>query len=101
MEKMLKTLLVSCFTFCFVFSVNYASACPLGLTNGKMSGGACSIRDLNNLENNANGDKANVLSRSQRDLRPVRPKSEMQKKDDCLFGMCLYKKILDYGATSR
>lgn len=60
-----------------------------------ITGGACSIKELNNLEKEKTVKK-NFLPLGERDLRPVKERPVMPlSDDDCLFGMCLYRTILE------
>lgn len=65
---------------------------------GVVTGGACSINELQNLEKNRTEKrKMNFLPYGQRDLRPVRQQVQQMPKtdDDCLFGKCLYKTLIN------
>ena len=62
-----------------------------------VTGGACSISELRNIEKSKIAtDKTGLNPKGERDLRPLRQKDEMNKlfDDDCLFGTCLLKTLL-------
>lgn len=61
---------------------------------GSMTGGACSIKELNNLEKNKT-EKVNFAK--ERNLRPVRLNPEITKLCDayCVFGMNLQRILLE------
>lgn len=67
-------------------------------TTGDITGGACSIEELRNLESKrANaGLNFGFNPKGEKDLRPVRLEQPNSKKtgDRCLFGLCLYKSLL-------
>lgn len=95
MKKIYNAMLITCFALYFLFCGNSASACSQKGVNGQITGGACSIEELNNLENaKIQKGRMNFLSKQERDLRPYRPFIESQKSADCIFGNCLYKTIL-------
>lgn len=92
MKKIFETLVILLVVFC----VQYASACTQ--TKESMTGAACSIKELNSLETNKIMQKrANFSFYEEKDLRPVKVVPVMQNlyNDDCLFGMCFYRQILD------
>lgn len=95
MKKISEALLILCIIFCCYFCVNRASACSPNGTEEQITGGACSIKDLNNLES-TRASKAKSMG-AERDLRPVKINSQMpkQQSDDCIFGKCLYRQILE------
>jgi len=66
------------------------------------TGGACSISELNNLENGKNLQESGALlkmDKVERNLRPVMIDPMAQNSGDmpdgCLFGMCLIKQVLE------
>lgn len=89
MKKILKALLVYCAVFCAV----PVFACSQ--TAEKVTGGACSIKDLNNLEKNETL-QVGVTPKRERDLRPVKLGQEYPKRlsDKCLLGLCIQKTLL-------
>ena len=93
MEKIFKILLILLCAFCTmpVFACSSDKA-------ETVSGAACSISELNNLEK-ARTDKGRIDLNSKMgvDLRPVRITPEIKATEDkgCLFGKCLYKTILE------
>ena len=91
MEKMIKALLVLGAIFCVVPA--YA-ACSHN-TSETMSGAACSIKELNDLEKNKTVQEKVLTPEREKDLRPVRLNQETPKinGDDCLFGNCLQKTL--------
>lgn len=92
MKKILTTLAV-------IFAV--LCAMPVwscSLEKGIITGGACSIKELNNLEKSRNPqEKVNLNSKRERNLRPVRLNPNIMKQDGgyCVFGMCLKKNLLE------
>lgn len=88
-------LLVNCATY----SAEYRDsvwACSQK-TTGDITGGACSIAELN-LENKRAGEDGKFFGfhpKGEKDLRPV-PLQSISKKtgERCLFGTCLYKSLL-------
>lgn len=65
---------------------------------GIVTGGACSIKELNSLEKSRNPqEKVNLNSKRERNLRPVRLNPEIIKPGEgsCVFGMCLKKNLLE------
>ena len=83
--------------------MNSASACSQKTTGGQITGGACSIRELNNLENgNTEKRQAGFQLGSERNLRPIKPGSEkINTSDDCIFGMCLYRSLLEEATKNK
>ena len=68
-------------------------------TTQDITGGACSIAELRNLEDSSADENSKFFGyhpRGEKDLRPVRIKQSDSKRtgDRCLFGMCLYKSLL-------
>lgn len=62
-----------------------------------ITGGACSISELRNIEKNRIAtDKDGLNPKRVIDLRPVRltPEKSKFQEDECLFGSCLYKTLL-------
>lgn len=61
-----------------------------------ITGGACSILELNKLEKSKETMQPPVLSEG-KDLRPVRKTPVINKLDDneCLLGTCLYRIIVE------
>ncbi len=95
MKKIFQTLAVSAAVFYMAF-LPVCASCPIKLTEN-ITGAACSVPELNKLEK-GRSMKENLYSKpkSERDLRPIRVTSEMNKwnNSDCLFGTCFYKTIL-------
>lgn len=93
MKKMSKALMVIC-AFIFVLPVY---SCPQNEAN--ITGGACSIKELQNLEkSNASQEKGFFQqSKIERDLRPVRSNPEIRQTppEGCVLGRCLLKEVLD------
>ena len=92
MEKILKISLVLCFAFCTI--PTFACSSDKAET---VSGAACSISELNNLEKKkTDKGKTELEPKVEIDLRPVNKTPEIRSIDDrdCLFGECLYKTIL-------
>ncbi|MDD3435725.1 MAG: hypothetical protein PHC64_01080 [Candidatus Gastranaerophilales bacterium] len=77
---------------CAVLATGQVLACGQK-ESGTITGGACSVSELMNLEKNKI-----VLAKKdtlERNLRPVRPQIFMKNAgNDCLFGICPYKNIL-------
>ena len=91
MKKILTTLVILFAAFYMV----PVFACSVEIRGG-VSGGACSIDELNNPEKiNNSQEKVDLRFKEERNLRPVRMIPETSKPfgDDCLFGMCLIKVI--------
>ena len=92
MKKIFITLVI----FCAVFSVLPVCGCSQG-NSESMTGGACSVKELNNLEKTGTvKGKIDSKPRMEVDLRPVKNAQEIRKNEvkTCLFGECLYKTIL-------
>lgn len=83
---------------CGAVNTSVYAACPQG-TAEVVTGGACSIKELQNLEKHrTEKSKLNFLPYGQRNLRPVRQQVQQTPKtgdDNCLFGGCLYKKLIE------
>lgn len=97
MKKIFKTLVI---IFAMLFAVP-TLACTQKMT-GVITGGACSISELNNLERSKiKQGKMNSLPYGERYLRPVKivPVMSKSNNDNCLFGMCLYRNILKESQT--
>lgn len=63
---------------------------------GSMTGGACSLKELNNLEkSNMKQEKFSLKPKPQRNLRPVRLNSEITNPCNiyCIFNMDLQRDI--------
>lgn len=74
-----------------------APALACSKTNELTTGGACSIKELNNLEKTgAVQSKLTTKPKGELNLRPLKIESEMQKPQNsvCLFGDCIYKTLL-------
>lgn len=92
MKKMSKALIVIC-AFIFVLPVYSCSQ-----TEGNITGGACSIKDLQNLEkSNASQEKGFFQLKPERNLRPVRSNPEIRQMppEGCVFGRCFLKEVLE------
>lgn len=98
MKKIFQTLVILC-----VFSVSTGAlaACSTKINQG-VTGGACSIKELQNLEKSKTVQgRFGVLQNSQRDLRPVATKPqtyyiENPNKIVCpMRGMCLYRELFE------
>ena len=92
MKKILTTLVV----LCAVLSVSPVCGCSQS-NSTSMTGGACSISDINNLEKaKTTQGKIGSEPKVEVGLRPVKNTSEVRINKDktCLFGECLYKSIL-------
>lgn len=92
MKKMLKALMVLCAFICVV----PAYACSQ--TGANITGGACSIKELQNLEkSNASQEKVFFQLKPERNLRPVRSNLEIRQMppEGCTFGRCLLKEVLN------
>lgn len=91
MKKMIKALLVLGAIF---FVMPAYAACSVKPSE-TMSGAACSIKDLQNLEKTKNVQEKVLIPEREKDLRPVRLNQETPKLngDDCLFGNCLQKTL--------
>lgn len=65
---------------------------------GNMTGGACSIKELQNLEKTKTSqEKVFFQLKPERNLRPVKTNPEIRQMPikGCLFETCLLKEILD------
>lgn len=93
MKKIFNTLVV----LCVVLFGSAVIACTQNSAE-VITGGACSIKELKNLEKNTTARKGiKFLPFTERNLRPVKtlPVMEKSNNDECLFGMCLYRRILE------
>lgn len=100
MKKISNSLVLTCAVFSLSCILTSVYACSQD-TAGFLTGGACSVKELKNLEKtNVLQKRKNFLPSGERNLRPVRQVPGVAKSDDddCLFGMCLYKKILELGS---
>lgn len=97
MKKIFNSLVILCAVLCAIS----ASACTQ--QNGSITGGACSIKELNLEKNKAENSKMRFLPYNERNLRPVKIRIEMSKStdDECLFGMCLYRQIMEGKGTNK
>ena len=58
---------------------------------GNMTGGACSIRELNKMTE-AGAVKEKVSNpKEERDLRPIRIDNKIEYNPECLYGNCIWK----------
>lgn len=92
MKKILKALTVIC-AFIFVLPVYSCSQ-----NEGNITGGACSIKELQNLENSKTSqEKVFFQLKPERNLRPVRSNTEIRQMppEGCNFGRCLLKEVLE------
>jgi len=95
MKKMFTTLVVFCVAQFALFALPVCGCSQENATD--MTGGACSIKELKNLEKMKNQQgQIGSEPKVEVDLRPVRYNAEMKATEDkgCLFGQCLYKTIL-------
>lgn len=102
MTKILRTLILGCAAFSLFCGVQ-VWACATD-NQSSVTGSACSIRELTDLENKKH--EQGMFSsepkgvQMNRDLRPVNLNSDRDGiksiNEDCLFGMCLKKKLLGY-----
>lgn len=96
MKKIFAMLVVLFALICATPALAYSQKTEM-CTGEMITGSACSISELNNLEKNKNADeKLGLNPKGAKDLRPVRFTSEIRKSnsDDCIFGMCLIKTLL-------
>jgi len=95
MKKIFEMLVI----FATVFYGTAALACSQEMsgskTEGMITGGACSISELNNLEKNKSVQKMSPFPIGERDLRPVKLSSPKPNDVECLLGLCLYQKVLE------
>ena len=94
MKKIFYALVILLFVSC----AQTASACSQ--TEGSITGSACSIKNLYNLEKQSAVQKrAGFLSneeKGEKNLRPINKTPIIQKSDDdCFFGMCLYRQVIE------
>lgn len=92
MKKMSKALMVIG-AFIFVMPVYSCSQ-----SGGNITGGACSIKELQNLENTRTSQEKSFFqtSKQERNLRPVKSNLEIRQMppEGCVFGRCLLKEVL-------
>lgn len=86
MKKIVYTLVILIAVSC----VQYASACPQA--EGSMTGGACSIKELKNLEKSKTLQEPNLIN-LEKGLRPVRVSPEKKKPGCDVFGLCLRERL--------
>ena len=89
---MFKALVVFCAAICVMPVFGCAQV------TGNMTGGACSIKELQNLEKNKTSqERVYFQVKPERNLRPVKTNPEIRNMpiEGCLFGKCLMKEILD------
>lgn len=96
MRKIFKTLVILFAVFCTASAMPTFAACA---KNPKdiVTGSACSIAEINNLEKAKHSqEKVDSKLKNERNLRPVRLNKEIPKTvgDDCIFGICLQNTIL-------
>ena len=96
--KIILVMLAIVITTSFAISVQGCT----NIENGQITGGACSIKELQNLsENNSLNDKEiKVFPYQKRDLVPFEQDNELFP-DDCFFGKCLYKQILKHSSNQK
>ena len=97
MKKIFKTLVVLFALLCS--GVAFACSQDVKSGAGGVTGGACSISELNNLENNKTvKERINLSSGVGRDLRPIQRNSQMTKlNENCTYGTCLYRIFYEGG----
>lgn len=97
MKKIFKTLVVLFAVLCS--GVAFACSQDTNVQAGGITGGACSIAELNNLENAKTvKERVNLSSPTGRDMRPVRKSSQITKlNDNCSYGLCLYRIFYEGG----
>lgn len=97
MKKIFDALVIFCFTLCTVFCTQHALATCSQKAAETMTGAACSIKELNLGKNKTAQDSLNISPIKERNLRPVKINSKVQKSDgdNCILGMCLYRNILE------
>lgn len=92
MKKMFKALIVFFAAICLM----PVFGCEQMTKN--ITGGACSIKELQNLEmNKSSQEKVFFQVKPERDLRPVKTNPEIRNMpiEGCIFGNCLMKEILE------
>lgn len=91
----LVVIFVAFFTICTAIPAYSCSKESAGITTG----GACTIKELQNLEKAKNPvERLNQEPKGERDLRPVRYTQEITniKLKECKFGVCLPKSLLGW-----
>jgi len=88
MKKMISALVILFAVSC----AQYASACSQD--SGSMTGGACSVKELQNLEKTKTKQESGQ-NPAENELRPVKLSPEKQKSDvGCeVFGLCLRTRL--------
>lgn len=88
----MKKILTLTVILCVVFYGHIASACSQ--TTESITGAACSIKELQNLEKGRQTTD-NPSNSESKDLRPLRLNVETKKNEQtkCLFGPCLYRTL--------
>ncbi len=97
MKKIFIPLVLTFAIFCFSCTLTSVYAC-IQDSAGYITGGACSIKELQNLEKNkSEQNKYQFQKKNGIDFAPNMRPSQIQSIDsfNCLFGMCLYRKILE------
>lgn len=85
--KMTLCMIISLLT---MFSMMQAFACPL---KGEPTGGACSVKDIQNLENQKMQETVNV--KNGKNLRPVKisPEIKNPEQSECIF--CIQERLFE------
>lgn len=98
MKKIFNTLVVLCAVIysCQIAFANESVCACSGNQQKSVTGAACSISELKNLEKMKNEKSdAQYIVRPERDLRPVKNTPEITNFENCFLGKCLYKQMLD------
>jgi hypothetical protein len=86
--------------FCAILVSAAVFACsqePVITRGGIVTGGACSINELNLEKNESVMKKADFLPSEENSLRSIKNQSTkpLSNDDGCLFGRCLYKQVIE------
>lgn len=76
-----------------MFSMMQASACPL---KGETTGGACSVKDIQNLEKSKRQEKADFNLgglNGEKNLRPVKINPEIKNPEETSYIFCLQEVV--------
>lgn len=97
MKKIFNTLFIMVAIFCSCFSASYASGCSQVEKGGKVIGAACSIEELNNInDGRALNNLINFQPKVERNLRPLRFDLErIQVNGTCIFNKCLFRGVIE------
>lgn len=92
----MKKIFTASLVFCAILCGLPTLACSQEMT-GIVTGEACSIQQLNNLEKNNNiKETTSPNSKREKNLRPIRTNPEITMPEKtCIIGNCLYRTLLE------